>query len=255
MNHVAVIEMCLGDFTRAMTAARRSLDLCRRYGDRAREGDALSVAAIILLETGRYDDAAEMFDDALEVLERTASRWSRADCLIYAGSCDVRRGKPGGLERISFALTEARALGAKYLEANALVQRAGAQIRLGDFGAALIDAQAGTLAAQSATLVGYEILGLARHALALTHTGGQALLARSLAERALELLDLQRYLEASEEDVLLACSDVLMRTGAPERAAEIAARGRASALRKMASLEPEWRATYAAIPEIRALLG
>ncbi|MCX5746395.1 MAG: AAA family ATPase, partial [Proteobacteria bacterium] len=65
-NHVAVIDMCLGNFAQAMAAARRSLDLCRRYGDRAREGDALSVAAIILLEVGLHDEAAEMFDGALE---------------------------------------------------------------------------------------------------------------------------------------------------------------------------------------------
>src|SRR5262249_24975065 len=42
-NHVAVIEMCLGNFAAAMASAERSLELCRRYGDRAREGDALSV--------------------------------------------------------------------------------------------------------------------------------------------------------------------------------------------------------------------
>ena len=51
-NHVAVIEMCLGNFATAMTSAQRSLELCRRYGDRGREGDALSVAGIILLEVG-----------------------------------------------------------------------------------------------------------------------------------------------------------------------------------------------------------
>ncbi|HUS28317.1 MAG TPA: protein kinase, partial [Kofleriaceae bacterium] len=53
-NHVAIIEMCLGNFTLAMTSAQRSLELCRRYGDRSREGDALSVAGIILLEVGLY---------------------------------------------------------------------------------------------------------------------------------------------------------------------------------------------------------
>ena len=37
------------------TPPQRSLELCRRYGDRAREGDALSVAGIILLEVGLYD--------------------------------------------------------------------------------------------------------------------------------------------------------------------------------------------------------
>src|SRR5262249_43793306 len=46
-NHVAVIEMCLGNFAEAMRCAQRSLELCRRCGDRGREGDALSVAGIV----------------------------------------------------------------------------------------------------------------------------------------------------------------------------------------------------------------
>jgi hypothetical protein len=44
-NHVAIIEMCLGNYALAMHSAQRSLELCRRYGDRAREGDAPSVVA------------------------------------------------------------------------------------------------------------------------------------------------------------------------------------------------------------------
>ncbi|MCX5745612.1 MAG: hypothetical protein NT062_24310, partial [Proteobacteria bacterium] len=173
-----------------------------------------------------------------------------------AGACDVRRGLPAGLERIGVALAEGRALGARYLEANALVTRAGAHLRLGDLPAALADARAGVEAAQAATLVGYEILGLARYALALARTGGHDDEARVHAERALALLDHQRYLESSEEDVLLACSDVLRRAGDPVRAAEIAARGRVGAQRKLDALvDPVWRAAYAAIPEVRALLG
>ena len=173
-NHVAVIEMCLGNFTAAMASAQRSLELCRRYGDRAREGDALSVAGIVLLEVGLYDQAAATFGEALEILSRTASRWSRADCLIYAGVCDVRRGYHQGLALLDEALAEARRLGARYLEANALVARAGAQLRRGVLAAAIEDAADGTAVAQQATLVGYEIQGLARHALALARRGGQA---------------------------------------------------------------------------------
>src|SRR5258708_27333887 len=87
-NHVAVIEMCLGNFGVAMHSAQRSLELCRRYGDRAREGDALCVSAIVLQQVGLYDQAAAQFESALELLSRTGSRWGRADCLIYAGACD-----------------------------------------------------------------------------------------------------------------------------------------------------------------------
>jgi len=95
-NHLAIIEMCFGNFAAAMRCAQRSLELCRRHGDRSREGDALSVAAIILLEVGLYDQAAAMFRDALDILSRTNSRWSHADCLIYAGSASSAAAAPAG---------------------------------------------------------------------------------------------------------------------------------------------------------------
>ena len=195
-NHVAVIDMCLGNYQQAMLSVQRSLELCRRYGDRAREGDGLSVAGIILLEVGLHDGAASMFAEALEILSRTASRWSRADCLIYAGLCDLRRGHASGLALLDEAVDESRRLGARYLEANALVARAGAKLRLGDLAGARQDAADGTEVAHGATLVSYEILGLARHALARARHGDRSGEAVTLVERALGLLEGQRYLEA-----------------------------------------------------------
>ncbi|HMG22168.1 MAG TPA: protein kinase [Kofleriaceae bacterium] len=255
-NHVAVIEMCLGNFAAAMRCAQRSLELCRRYGDRGREGDALSVAAIVLLEVGLYDQAAAMFADALDVLARTNSRWSRADCLIYTGICEQRRGRTGGLRLIDEALDEARRLGARYLEANALVARAAVHLRTGALGAAIADAAAGTAVARDATLVGYEIQGLARHALALARLGNHTAEAAALAHRALGLLDAQRHLEGSVEEVIAACAGVLQAAGAHDHAAALRERGRASARSKLAALpDPTWRAAYAAVPEIAELLG
>jgi tetratricopeptide (TPR) repeat protein len=254
-NHVAVIDMCLGNFQQAMLSVQRSLELCRRYGDSAREGDGLSVAGIVLLEVGLYDHAATTFAQALDILSRTASRWSRADCLIYAGLCDLRRGHASGLALVDEAVAESRRLGARYLEANALVARAGAKLRIGDDAGALEDAADGTAVASAATLVSYEILGLARHALALTRLGNRSAEPVALVERALALLEHQRYLEGSEEEVLLASSEVLLACGSGERAALVRDRGRSSAQRKLHGLvEPTWRAAYAAIPEIAELL-
>jgi tetratricopeptide (TPR) repeat protein len=257
-NHVAVIEMCLGNFELAMSSAQRSLELCRRYGDRSREGDGLSVAGIILLEAGLYDQAAKHFADALDLLSRTASRWSRADCLIYAGVCDVRRGKPSGITMLDEALAEARRLGARYLEANALISRAGAQLRRNELELAIADAAEGTAVAAAMMLVGYEIQGLARHAVALVRkpSGGHLAQAGALVHRALALLDQQRFLEGSEEEVFANCVEVLLAAGADDRAAAVQARGKAEVERKLASLtDPAWRAAYADIPENRRLLG
>jgi len=255
-NNVAVIEMCLGHFARAMRCAQRSLELCRRYGDRGREGDALSVAGIILLEVGLYDQAAPLLADALDILSRTNSRWSRADCLIYAGICELRRRRTGGMRMLDEALDEARRIGARYLEANALVARAGANLRAGALSAAIADAAEGAAVARRATLVGYEIQGLARQALALSRLGNRSAEAGALVHRALGLLDAQKYLEGSEEEVLVACAAVLRAAGARDRADALLERGRASAARKLAALpDPQWRAAFAAIPEIVELLG
>lgn len=255
-NHVAVIEMCLGNFTTAMSSARRSLELCRRYGDRGREGDGLSVAGIIQLEVGLYDQAAATFTEALAILSRTQSRWSRTDCLIYAGICDLRRGGSNGMLMLDEALGEARRLGARYLEANALVARAGAKLRRGAYAAAIEDAAEGTAVAQQATLVGYAIQGTARHALALARLGNRLPEAVLLANRALAMLDQQKVLEGSEEEVYVACFEVLSQNKEHERAAIVHERGRLSAKRKHdALIEAAWRQAFAAIPEIQLLLG
>ncbi len=255
-NHVAVIEMCLGDFTRAMACARRSLELCRRYGDRGREGDALSVCGIILAQVGLYDHAASMFAEALELLARTASRWSRADCLIHAGMCEVRRGQVGGMRLLDEALEEARGLGVRYLEANALIARAGAKVHAGELQASIEDSSAGAEAARQAGLSGYEIRALARQAVAIARLGSHPELARDLADHALSLFDDQRYLEGAEEEVYAACVEVLRATGALDRAELVRERGRASARRKLdLMIDPAWRSAYVAIPEIRDLLA
>ncbi|HET9485305.1 MAG TPA: hypothetical protein VFO79_15190, partial [Xanthomonadales bacterium] len=255
-NHVAVIEMCLGNFAVAMQSAQRSLELCRRYGDRAREGDGMAVAGIIEMQVGLFDHAAATFAEALEILSHTSSRWSRADCLIYAGACDVARGRPQGIAQLDEALDEARRLGARYLEANALVTRAGAHLRLGSLAQALADAAEGAAVAHSATLVGYEIQGLARHALALVRAGNRGTDAATLAQRALALLDRQGYLEGSEEEVLVACAEVLRAAGATEQALNLVERARAFAQKKLDGLtDPMWRTAYRALPEIRELLA
>jgi len=256
-NHVAIIEMCLGNYQQAMVSAQRSLGLCRRYGDRAREGDALSVAGIIYLEVGLYERAAATFEAALELLARAGSRWSRADCLIYAGCCAIKRGRDS-ICMFDEALLEAETIGARYLEANARISRAGAHLQRGANIEAAADASHGVLVARGATLVGYEIQGLARQGVALIRERGRDALAEAgdQIHRALVLFDQQRHLEGSEEEVYVNCLEVLEFAGANDRANIVRTRGRAEVQRKLAALDdPEWRAAYAARLECKALLG
>src|SRR4029434_947697 len=104
----------------------------------------------------------------------------------------------------------------------------------GALSAAIADASSGAIVAREATLVGYEIQGLARHALALCRLGNRAGEARGLVHRALALLDAQKYLEGSEEEVLVACATVLRASGDHARAHALRERGRSSARRKLA---------------------
>jgi tetratricopeptide (TPR) repeat protein len=257
-NHVATIEMCLGNYALAMASAQRSLELCRRYGDRAREGEALSVSGIILFELGLYDLAGARFAEALDLLSRTGSRWSRADCMIYAGACEHRRGRAHGMTMIDDALGEARRIGARYLEANALITRAGARLDAGDLELAAEDALAGSTIAHASTLVGYELQGLARRALALARDprANRHAEAIALVQRTLALLEQQRHIEGSEEEVYAACAEVLRATGANDRADRVKARGREEVVRKLAAMtEPAWREAYGNVAACRALLA
>ena len=253
-NHLAVIEMCLGNFSEAMALAQRSIELCRRYGDRAREGDALSVTGLILSKIGLYDLASATFGSALDILGRTSSRWSRTDCLIAAGSCEVKRGQRDGLGKLDEAIAEARQLGARYLEASGLVARAEARLRFGEASAAVEDAEAGAVLARRATLVGCEIQGLSRQAIGL-HQLGSLDRAAPLARRALGMLDAQGSLEGSEEDELVACGKVLVAAGELELGERALSRARHAVSRKLNALtDPSWRAAYAQVLEHRQLL-
>jgi hypothetical protein len=70
------------------------------------------------------------------------------------------------------------------------------------------------------------------------------------------MLEQQRFLEGSEEEVLVACAEVLRVGGADDRAVFVREQGRASARRKLEALQdPAWRGAYMALPEIKELLA
>jgi hypothetical protein len=64
------------------------------------------------------------------------------------------------------------------------------------------------------------------------------------------------FIEGSEEDVRVACIEVLTSAGAADRAELVRDRARSTARRKLDALtDPAWHAAYIAIPEIATLLG
>ncbi|HEU5057775.1 MAG TPA: hypothetical protein VFU21_14690, partial [Kofleriaceae bacterium] len=246
-NHVAVIHLCLGEFEAAMWSARRSMELCEFYGDRARAGDNLSVCGIILTEVGQFREARECFRDALAIHDQTQSRWSRADCQVYAGANEAWLGEfDAGVALLEESRASARELGARYVEANGEVAMAGLLLRRGADGdeeAAVAAADRALECARAATLVGAEIIALARRAEALRRLG-KAEEALASSTRAVELLEQQKYLEGSEEEVLFVHHRVLAGVGNPE-AAEFLAEARRGVQRKLEMLaNPDWRSSY-----------
>ncbi|HLL24611.1 MAG TPA: hypothetical protein VK427_20910, partial [Kofleriaceae bacterium] len=92
--------------------------------------------------------------------------------------------------------------------------------------------------------------------LALARAGQRDALVRSLAMRALALLDQQRYFEGAEEEVLAACAEVLRACGHADQARTAFDRARVYARDKLDGLaDPAWRAAYLAMPVVRELLG
>jgi serine/threonine protein kinase/tetratricopeptide (TPR) repeat protein len=246
-NHLAVIHLCLGEFERSMKSAQRSVEICEYYGDLARAGDNLSVCGIILTAVGQYKEAAHYFKKALDIHDRTDSKWSRADCLVYAGANQALRGKhDAGIALISEAASIAKAIKARYVEANAGVALATALLRRGrkgdDLRAAEVASKTAELAKES-DLVGAEIQALSRLGEALSRRGktDEGLVAST---RAVELLDELHFIEGSEEDVIYTNCRLLRQAG-DAGAAAMLDRARAGLARKLALLDnPEWRRSF-----------
>ncbi len=258
-NHVAMIQICLGEFEAAMKSARHAMELCELYGDRSRAGDNLSVCGIILTEVGQYGPARDHYQRALASLDRTVSRWSRAGCLVHAGSNECHLDEFGrGFALLEEAVATARDIGARCVEAGGEVALCGALLRRGgrgDVERALATAGRALATARAATLIGAEIGALTRQGEALRRLGrlDQALASTG---RAVELLEEQRFFEGSEEEVLFVHHQVLQAIGDPA-AGDLLARAREGVERKLGKLEDaDWRRSFVdAIALHRQILG
>ena len=251
-NHLAVIELCSGEFERAMSSAQRAISLCQDLGDRALIGDNLSVCGIVLLALGAFEEASDYLDRALAILEETNSQWSVCDCRLYRGVCSSLQGDlDGGLELINQSIAEARELGARYVLANGLTELAGLHLRRESQGR---DGQEDARAAEAATreahevardaaLVGIEILALSRHAEATVRLGN-TMSAVALSTRAVDLLAEQDGIEGSEEEVLYTHCQLLRRTGAKDAESYLEL-AKASLIAKLEHLKSDgWRKTF-----------
>ncbi len=257
-NHVAGIHLIMGQFDKAMAAVRRCLAICRRFGDRAREGDNLSMSGIILMLVGCYEPAREAFDGALHLHTLTGSRWSHADSLIYAGANEACLGAHEQAAAYhDEALATARAIGDPYLESNAQVARAGALLaraRPGDVQRAEAIARAAVEVARQATLPGPEVQGLSRQAEALRRLG-RLEHALALSRAAIDLLGRQKYVEGSEEEILLTHYQILDALADPDAEAVLAEALTGLERKRSALADPAWSEAFRAVPANARLLA
>jgi serine/threonine protein kinase/tetratricopeptide (TPR) repeat protein len=249
-HHLAVVHRNRKDFCVAMKDALRSLDLCRRLGDRAREGDDCTLVGTIYLSLGCYDEAREWSAHGLAIHAETGSRWSRADALVYAAHLESLVGDPAlGLRWLDEAIGLALDIGARHVLANARNQLAFALVKrrgAGDLERAEREARAAALLGRDATLPTVEIQGHTRAAQARLELGDAA---GALAEssQAVDRLAEVRCIEWSEEEVWVTHHRVLLALG-DAAAADFLQRARVSLAEKLERLtEPRWRTAYAAI--------
>jgi predicted ATPase/serine/threonine protein kinase len=246
-NSLAVVHLCRGDFAKALDEALYSYKLCEQFGDRAREGDNATVIGIVHLELGLYEQARRYLEGALEIHQETGSQWSEADTLVYLGNLETAcRRSQQALRCYEHAKVIADRIGARYITINARNATAWSLCERGttnDAARAVDEATEAAETARSARLIVGEIPGLSRTARA-TALLGNLDAARGLSRRAVELLEEQRHIESSEEEIYYTHFRILELLDDPS-AAEYLERAYAGFTSKVGRLDrPEWREAF-----------
>jgi predicted ATPase/serine/threonine protein kinase len=246
-NSLAVVHLCRGDFAKALDEALYSYKLCDQFGDRAREGDNATVIGIVHLELGLYEQARRYIEGALAIHQETGSQWSEADTLVYLGNLETLCNRSQlALRCYERAKVIAKRIGARYITINARNATAWSLCERGttnDAARAVDEATEAAETARSARLIVGEIPGLSRTARA-TALLGNLDAARGLSRRAVELLEEQRHIESSEEEIYYTHFRILELLDDPS-AAEYLERAHAGFTSKVERLDrPEWRESF-----------
>jgi tetratricopeptide (TPR) repeat protein/tRNA A-37 threonylcarbamoyl transferase component Bud32 len=251
----AELELARGDLPEAMAAGRRAVELARRHGDRAREGDALVLCGAAADELGLHDHAALELAEGHALLAASGVRHGLAVALVRTGVHQTRVGEVNAaLATLGEALTVTSELAAAAVEVEARLARAEASLAAGVPAVAAVDAVAAVQAAAAVGMRGAEQRALARHAEALLRQG-QAIEADPLSARAVALLDRAGAAPGAEAEILATRARVLIALGRGAEAAALCARARRVIVETLDLLDAEvWRRAFAAIPLHRRLL-
>jgi tetratricopeptide (TPR) repeat protein/tRNA A-37 threonylcarbamoyl transferase component Bud32 len=251
----AELELARGDLPEAIAAGRRAVELARRHGDRAREGDALVLCGAAADDLGLHDHAALELAEGHALLAASGVRHGLAVALVRTGVHQARVGElNAALATLGEALAVTAELGAAAVEVEARLARAEASLAAGIPAAAQVDAAAAAQAASAAGMRGAEQRALARHAEALLRQG-QAVEAEPLSARALALLDRAGAAPGAEAEILATRARVLTALDRRAEAAALCARAKGVIVDTLDLLDAEvWRRAFSAIPLHRRLL-
>jgi DNA-binding SARP family transcriptional activator/tetratricopeptide (TPR) repeat protein len=93
LGHLGIAYWCVGRYTEAADYQQQALDLFRSIGDLGGEADALRVLGQIQLYAGRYPQALEFLSAASDLCDEISDRRGKAFTAIYVGGVFWRLGR------------------------------------------------------------------------------------------------------------------------------------------------------------------
>lgn len=93
MNNVAVVRLAEKDWAAALAAVTGTVEVFRARGDRLREAQALSNLAAAHDGAGRLDEAAALYEGAIDLYAEVGERANRAACWKALSGLQMKQNK------------------------------------------------------------------------------------------------------------------------------------------------------------------
>lgn len=138
LNNMGIVYEQRQDFHHALRVYDRALRLYTRAKDESSVSMAHNNLAIVQKALGRYSEAASHYQMALSIAEKNQDRYMAAATYNNMGNLEILAGRPAkGLSYCQRAWEEAKSIGAKEIEVEALDGMATAHEKMGKLAKAL----------------------------------------------------------------------------------------------------------------------
>ncbi len=240
LDRLALVEVDLDDFCRAVELFDDVLERCREGGHRLLEARVLTHRATALRWLGRYEEALADAEAALDLARRSGSRSFVASAEMTLGFVLAAAERPEAREVLETAAGKAAEAGRPALEARAWMSLA----EIEENGEAEAHADRARALASRAGLVHIDILARTRLA-GLALERGLTEAADRLSRSALRRMRRHGSIQGPEEVVLFTRARVLDAVGRPEEASSLLEEARDLLHEKAARIaDPEERRRF-----------